>query len=94
MKCQIPSSIVLTNAKRNKKNAETTLLCATNLEKLIIETRGEAKKKLALVTDSYAICELFRTLKATMIFFQNINTTIHTQKKFIKKQSTTYVMSK
>ena len=31
--------------------------------------KGEAKKKLALVTDCYIICGLFRTLKATMIFF-------------------------
>ena len=70
MKSQIPSSIALMTAKRNKKNAATTLLCANNLEKLITTNkRGEAKKKLALVTDRYKICKLFRTLKATMNFF-------------------------
>ena len=56
--------------------------------------RGEAKKKLALATDHYTICELFRTLKATMIFFQNIDTTMHTQKKFINKQSTSWSNNK
>ena len=44
MKCQIPSSIVLRTVKRNKKNAATTLLCATNLENLIIQTK-EVKLK-------------------------------------------------
>ena len=37
-------SIVLMTAKRNKKNAATTLFCATNLEKLIIQTK-EVKLK-------------------------------------------------
>ena len=46
--------------KRNKKNVATTLLCATNLQKLIIQTKE--------VTDRCTICELFKTLKATMIF--------------------------
>ena len=83
-------------AKGNKKNAVTTLLCATQFRKAdYTNKKGEAKNKLALVTDRYAICELFRTLKATMIFFpQDIDTTLHTQKKFINEQSTTYVLVK
>ena len=59
MKCQIPSSIFMIE-KRNKKNVAITLLCATNLPKLIIQIKE--------VTDRCTICELFKTLKATMIF--------------------------
>ena len=45
MKCQIPSSSVLMTAKRNKKNAATTLLHAINLEKLIMQTKSVKLKR-------------------------------------------------
>ena len=57
---------------------KSTVLCATRTHTVVCHQfikadytnkRGETKKKLALVTDRYTICELFRKLKTTMIFF-------------------------
>ena len=57
---------------------KSTVLCATSTHTVVCHQfikadytnkRGETKKKLALVTDRYTICELFRKLRTTMIFF-------------------------
>ena len=46
-----------------------TVVCHQFIKADYTNKRGEIKKKLALVTDRYTICELFRKLKATTIFF-------------------------
>ena len=80
--------------EKQEECSNHTVVCHQFRKSDYTNKRGEAKKKLALATDHYTICELFRTLKATMIFFQNIDTTMHTQKKFINKQSTSWSNNK
>ena len=55
--------------EKQEQCSNHTVVCHQFRKADYTNKKGEAKKKLALVTDCYAICELFRTLKATKIFF-------------------------
>ena len=65
--------------KEKQECSNCTVVCHQFRKADYINKKGEAKKKLAFVTDCYTICKLFRTLKATMIFFQVININAYTK---------------
>ena len=57
------------DCKEKQECSNYTVLCLQFRKADYTNKRGEAKKKLALATNRYTICELFRILKANMIFF-------------------------